>query len=80
MRDRPSRGRLRAMSIDDEYDLEALRAAGRVVRATLDAMRDAVGPGISTARLDAIAGAPLPAVGHAADDDRRAALREFLGV
>jgi methionyl aminopeptidase len=44
------------MSIDDEHDLELLRAAGRVVRLTLEAMRDAVTPGISTGRLDAIAG------------------------
>lgn len=43
------------MSIDDEGDLVALQAAGRVVRATLDAMRDAVAPGITTADLDAIA-------------------------
>ena len=51
------------MSIDDEHDLEALRAAGRVVRATLDAMRDAVTPGISTAQLDAIAGGIMRAHG-----------------
>jgi methionyl aminopeptidase len=43
------------MSIDDDHDLEALRAAGRVVRLALDAMSDAVAPGVSTARLDAIA-------------------------
>ncbi len=44
------------MSIDDESELEALRAAGRVVRRALDAMSAAVAPGVSTARLDAIAG------------------------
>ena len=44
------------MSIDDERDLEALRAAGRVVRLALEAMSAAVAPGVSTARLDAIAG------------------------
>jgi len=44
------------MSIDDDRDLEALRAAGRVVRLALEAMSDAVAPGVSTARLDAIAG------------------------
>jgi methionyl aminopeptidase len=44
------------MSIDDDHDLEALRAAGRVVRLALEAMSAAVAPGISTARLDAIAG------------------------
>lgn len=47
------------MSIDDERDLAALRAAGRVVRAALDAMSAAVAPGTSTARLDAIAGEVL---------------------
>ncbi len=44
------------MSIDDDHDLEALRAAGRIVRRALDAMSAAVAPGISTSRLDAIAG------------------------
>lgn len=44
------------MSIDDERELEALRAAGRVVRLALDAMSVAVAPGVSTAHLDAIAG------------------------
>jgi methionyl aminopeptidase len=44
------------MSIDDERDLEALQAAGRVVRLALQAMRAAVAPGVSTARLDAVAG------------------------
>jgi methionyl aminopeptidase len=42
------------MSIDDERDLEGLRATGRIVRAALDAMRDAVAPGVTTAELDAI--------------------------
>jgi len=51
------------MSIDDENDLEALRAAGRVVRLTLEAMRAAVAPGVSTARLDAIAGEVMRAHG-----------------
>jgi methionyl aminopeptidase len=51
------------MSIDDDRDLEALLAAGRIVRATLDAMSAAVAPGVSTARLDAIAGAVLRAHG-----------------
>jgi len=44
------------MSIDDEHELEALRAAGRVVRLALEAMSAAVAPGVSTAQLDAIAG------------------------
>ncbi len=43
------------MSIDDDHELEALRAAGLVVRFALEAMSAAVAPGISTARLDAIA-------------------------
>ena len=43
------------MSIDDERDLEALRAAGRVVHAALEAMSAAVAPGVTTAELDAIA-------------------------
>ena len=42
------------MSIDDERDLVALRATGRIVRAALEAMRDAVAPGVTTAELDAI--------------------------
>ncbi len=42
------------MSIQDERDLEGLRAAGRAVRAALEAMRDAVAPGVTTAELDAI--------------------------
>jgi methionyl aminopeptidase len=42
------------MSIDDERDLEGLRATGRIVRAALEAMRDAVAPGVTTAELDAI--------------------------
>lgn len=44
------------MSIDDEDDMLGMRAAGRVVRETLEAMRLAVAPGVSTAQLDAIAG------------------------
>lgn len=44
------------MSIDDERELEALRAAGRVVRLALDAMGAAVAPGVTTGALDAIAG------------------------
>lgn len=51
------------MSIDDERDLEGLREAGRAVRAALEAMRDAVAPGVSTADLDAIAGRVMRAHG-----------------
>src|SRR5215831_6881643 len=43
------------MSIGDERDLAGLMAAGRVVRWTLEAMRAAVRPGITTAELDRIA-------------------------
>lgn len=42
------------MSIDDDRDLEGLRAIGRIVRAALDAMRAAVAPGVTTAELDAV--------------------------
>ena len=40
------------MSIDGEEDLQGLLAAGRAVRAALEAMRVAVREGISTAELD----------------------------
>lgn len=43
------------MSIESEKDLEGLRRAGRVVAQALQAMRDAVREGISTAELDDIA-------------------------
>ncbi len=42
------------MSIETEDELQALRAAGRVVARALRAMRAAVAPGVSTAELDAI--------------------------
>ncbi len=42
------------MCIETEDDLQGMRAAGRVVRLALEAMRVAVEPGISTAQLDAI--------------------------
>ena len=42
------------MCIETEDDLQGMRAAGRVVRLALEAMRTAVEPGISTAQLDAI--------------------------
>jgi methionyl aminopeptidase len=51
------------MSIDDDRDLAGLQAAGRVVHATLEAMRAAVAPGVTTGRLDAIAGEVLRAHG-----------------
>jgi methionyl aminopeptidase len=43
------------MSVDSPDELDALRAAGRVVAATIRAMRRAVRPGVTTAELDAIA-------------------------
>jgi len=51
------------VSIDCEEDLEGLRRAGRVVALALQAMRDAVREGISTAELDAIAASVLRAHG-----------------
>jgi methionyl aminopeptidase len=51
------------MCIEDANELAALREAGRVVRLALDGMRAAVAPGISTARLDDIAGGILRANG-----------------
>jgi methionyl aminopeptidase len=43
------------MSVNTPEELRALQAAGRVVAATIRAMRRAVRPGITTAELDAIA-------------------------
>jgi methionyl aminopeptidase len=51
------------MSIGDERDLAGLMAAGRVVRFTLEAMRAAVRPGITTAELDRIAARVMDAHG-----------------
>lgn len=51
------------MSIDDERDLEGMRAAGRAVHAALEAMRAAVAPGVSTADLDAVAARVMRAHG-----------------
>ena len=42
------------MSIQDENELEGLKAAGRIVRAVLDAMKNAVCPGVTTKHLDDI--------------------------
>ena len=44
------------MSVETAEELEALRAAGRVVAETLRAMRRSVRPGVTTADLDAVAG------------------------
>ena len=42
------------MSINSPEELEGLRAAGRVVRLMIDAMKRAIRPGVSTAELDEI--------------------------
>jgi methionyl aminopeptidase len=42
------------MSIETEEELEALRAAGRVVAEALRAMRERVRPGVTTAQLDEV--------------------------
>lgn len=42
------------MSIESEDDIRALLRAGRVVRLAIEAMRDALEPGITTAELDAV--------------------------
>ena len=43
------------MSVDSPEELDALRAAGRVVASTIRAMRRGVRPGVTTAELDLIA-------------------------
>ncbi|HEY6359047.1 MAG TPA: type I methionyl aminopeptidase [Vicinamibacterales bacterium] len=47
------------MSIETEADGVGLRAVGRVVRLTLDALAAAVGPGVTTAQLDRVAAGVL---------------------
>ena len=47
------------MSINEPEELEALRAAGAVVRLVLEAMKREVRPGITTAALDAIGAAVM---------------------
>lgn len=42
------------MSIQDEQELQSLKAAGRLVRLVLDAMKAEVRPGVSTRHLDDI--------------------------
>jgi methionyl aminopeptidase len=51
------------VSVETEEDLRSLRAAGRVVADALRAMTGAVRPGVTTAELDAIAGAVLRRAG-----------------
>ena len=47
------------MSINEPEELEALRAAGAVVRRVLEAMKREVRPGVTTAALDAIGAAVM---------------------
>ncbi|HZS95921.1 MAG TPA: type I methionyl aminopeptidase [Terriglobales bacterium] len=47
------------MSINEPEELEALRAAGAVVRLVLEAMKREVRPGVTTAQLDAIGAAVM---------------------
>ncbi|HVQ35659.1 MAG TPA: type I methionyl aminopeptidase [Candidatus Bathyarchaeia archaeon] len=51
------------MSVETREELLALKEAGRIVRAALDAMSEAVGPGVTTASLDGIAEGVLRAEG-----------------
>ena len=44
----------RQLSIQDEQELISLKAAGRVVRLVLDAMKAEVRPGVTTRYLDEI--------------------------
>jgi methionyl aminopeptidase len=47
-------GRDKSMSIESAQDLTGLQRAGAVTRKTIEAMKDAVRPGISTRELDNI--------------------------
>jgi len=49
--------------VETREELLALKEAGRIVRAALDAMSEAVGPGVTTASLDGIAEGVLRAEG-----------------
>jgi methionyl aminopeptidase len=51
------------MSVETAHELEALRAAGRVVARTLRAMRRHVSPGVTTAELDQVAARVFRAAG-----------------
>ena len=51
------------MSVETREELLALKEAGRIVRAALDAMSEEVAPGVTTASLDAVAEAILKAEG-----------------
>ena len=51
------------MSIQDEQELLSLRAAGRIVRMVLDAMKAEVRPGVTTRYLDEIGARVMQANG-----------------
>ena len=51
------------MSIESERELELLRIIGRIVRLALNAMAEAVAPGVTTAELDTICARVLAAHG-----------------
>jgi methionyl aminopeptidase len=51
------------MSVETREELLALKEAGRIVRAALDAMSEAVAPGVTTGSLDTVAEAVLAAEG-----------------
>jgi methionyl aminopeptidase len=51
------------MSVETRDELQALREAGRIVRAALDAMSAEVRPGVTTHRLDQVGAAVLRAYG-----------------
>jgi methionyl aminopeptidase len=52
-----------AMSIEEEKELEALRAAGQVVARAIRAMRARVKPGVTTGELDKVGGEVFAAAG-----------------
>jgi methionyl aminopeptidase len=47
------------MSINSPEEFEGLRAAGRIVRRMIEAMKREVRPGVTTAELDAIGDAVM---------------------
>jgi methionyl aminopeptidase len=57
------RRRERVIQIKSDAEVEKMRAAGLVVGRTLEALRDAVAPGVTTADLDALAEQQIRAAG-----------------
>src|SRR3979490_265957 len=51
------------MSIQDELELNSLKAVGRIVRQVLDAMKAEVRPGVTTRHLDEVGGQVMQANG-----------------